>query len=187
MPTATSPEQVVDLLRIAWSTGAGAVIASKLHPDSVLDVTRQRTLMSALFRRAARLLFRLDVRDTQTGLKLYRGDTMATIGPMLHEDGFAIDVEILVAAKRERQLSIVEAPVRIVSRHSTTVSWRRALATVGGLARIFWRNHIGLLYEPPSDDVPTVAVTGAETMVDGSAGAALTGPSRGHARPSAER
>ncbi len=59
------------------------------------------------------MLFRLDVRDTQTGLKLYRGDTLAAVAPLLREDGFAIDVEILVAARRERSLSIVEAPVTI--------------------------------------------------------------------------
>lgn len=142
------PEQVAGLVDIARVSGADAVVASKLHPASVLDVTRRRSLMSALFRRATRVLFRLDVRDTQTGLKLYRAETLAAIGPLLREDGFAIDVEILVAARRERRLSIVEAPVRIVSRHVTTVSWRRALGTAGGLARIFWRNHIGLVYEP---------------------------------------
>ena len=78
----------------------------------------------------------LHVRDTQTGLKLYRGAALEGVAPLLREDGFAIDVEILVAVRHAGRLSIVEAPVRIVASHHTTVSWRRALATVGGLCRV---------------------------------------------------
>ena len=149
------PEQVAELVRIATASGADAVVASKLHPDSQLDVSRHRSAMSALFRTMVRLLFRLDVRDTQTGLKLYRGATIDEVAPLLREDGFAIDVEILVAARHAGPLSIIEAPVRIVAGATTTVSWRRALATAAGLARIFWRHHVALLYEPP----PPMATT----------------------------
>jgi len=150
------PQQVAELARIAVASGADAVVASKLHPDSVLDVRRRRSIMSALFRKVTRMLFRLDVRDTQTGLKLYRGDTLAAVAPLLCEDGFAIDVEILVAARRERSLSIVEAPVTIQASHSTTVSWRRAIGTAAGLGRIFWRSHVALAYDVPAA-VPAAA------------------------------
>jgi hypothetical protein len=151
------PEQLAEMVRIAGVSGADAVVASKRHPDSVLEVTRHRTLMSAVFRGLTRLLFRLDVRDTQTGLKLYRGETIAAVGPLLREDGFAIDVEILVAARRERSLSIVEAPVTIVASHSTTVSWRRGVATIAGLGRIFWRSHVALLYDPSAVPTPVAS------------------------------
>jgi Glycosyl transferase family 2 len=142
------PEQVAELAHIAVASGADAVIASKVHPDSQLAVARHRSAVSAVFRRMVRVLFRLDVRDTQTGLKLYRGSAIEGVGPLLREDGFAIDVEILVAVRHIGRLSIVEAPVRIVASHRTTVSWRRAAATAGGLCRIFWRTHVGLRYEP---------------------------------------
>ncbi|MEO5723094.1 MAG: glycosyltransferase family 2 protein [Ilumatobacteraceae bacterium] len=148
------PEQLSDLVRIAATSGADAVVGSKVHPDSKIATLRHRTAMSRLFRVTVRLLFRLDVRDTQTGLKLYRGEVIAAVGPVLHENGFAIDVEILVAARRDGQLTIVEAPVQIISSAKTTVSARRALASGVGLLRIFWRNHVALLYDPvpPMDD-----------------------------------
>ncbi len=149
------PEQLAGLAHIATASGADAVLASKLHPDSQLTVRRHRSAMSSAFRTAVRLLFRLDVRDTQTGLKLYRGDVIAAVVPMLREDGFAIDVELLVAARRDRALSIVEAPVRIVAGEQSTVSWGRALGTAAGLGRIFWRNHVGLLYDLPPAPMPT--------------------------------
>lgn len=149
------PEQLATLARIASVSGADAVLASKVHPDSELAVRRHRSAMSIMFRVGVRVLFRLDVRDTQTGLKLYRGDLIAAIVPKLHEDGFAIDVEMLVAAGRERALSIVEAPVRIVPSNRSTVSWRGALNAGAGLGRIFWRNHVGLLYEVPITPTPS--------------------------------
>lgn len=142
------PEQVAGFVDIALRTGADAVLASKLHPDSRLDVEPHRQLLSMVFRTLVRVLFRLDVRDTQTGLKLYRGDVLDDLVPLLREDGFAVDVEILVAAMRSRQLSIVEAPVQIVRTASSTVSFRRAMGTIVGLGRIFWRNHVALAYEP---------------------------------------
>ncbi len=149
------PEQVAEMLHIAVVSGADAVVASKVHPRSELNLTRHRSVMSAVFRGAVRLLFRLDVRDTQTGLKLYRGDAIREVGPLLREDGFAIDVEILVAVRHGRRPSIIEAPVQIVASHSTTVSWRRATATGAGLFRIFWRNHVALLYEPAGVPAPS--------------------------------
>jgi cellulose synthase/poly-beta-1,6-N-acetylglucosamine synthase-like glycosyltransferase len=153
------PEQVAELMHIAAASGADAVVASKVHPGSQLAVARHRSAMSVIFRGAVRLLFRLDVRDTQTGLKLYRGEAIRRVGPLLREDGFAIDVEILVAVRHAGPLSIVEAPVRIVASHHTTVSWRRATATGVGLGRIFWRNHVGLLYAPDDPRVVPAAST----------------------------
>jgi hypothetical protein len=144
------PEQLAAFLDIAAETGADAVVGSKVHPDSDIANERVRRLLSALFRVTVRVLFRLDVHDTQTGLKVYRGDVMGSVVPMLREDGFAIDVEILVAANRlgssAGRLSIVEAPVQIVARAQTTVSSRRALSTLTGLGRIFWRDHVALGY-----------------------------------------
>jgi len=142
-----APEQLVGLVEIAVTSGADAVIGSKLHPGSVLRVERHRHVMSSVFRATVRVLFRLDVRDTQTGLKLYRGDVVASLAPLLREDGFAIDVEILVAAMRARRLSIVEAPVEIVRSTGSTVSPRRAVVTLVGLLRISWRDHVALAYD----------------------------------------
>jgi hypothetical protein len=149
------PEQMIGMIDIAAATGADAVVGSKLHPASDVDVEGYRRAMSTVFRTLVRVMFRLDVRDTQTGIKLYRGDLLAGVLPLLREDGFAIDVEILVAAMRSRPIAIVEAPVRIARVAMTTVSWRRSVATVAALVRISWRDHVALAYEPvPATVVP---------------------------------
>ena len=155
------PEQVVQLLDIAEATDADAVVGSKLHPASVLSVASDRRLMSSVFRSIVRLCFRLDVRDTQTGVKIYRGSLITPIAPLLAENGFAIDVEILVAARRARAISVVEAPVTLVRAEpsATTVSMRGVIATAAGLARIFWRDRVAMRYDqdPPSNASPVTA------------------------------
>jgi hypothetical protein len=149
------PHQVINFLDIAETSDAEAIVGSKLHSDSVLSVQQRRRLFSSLFRGAVRVLFRLDVRDTQTGLKVYSGAMLAPLVGRLAEDGFAIDVEILVAARRRGTLRIVEAPVTLVRQdpHASTVSARRAIATVRGLSRIFWRDRVAMRYDrAPLDD-----------------------------------
>ena len=42
--------------------------------------------------------FDLPVADTQTGCKVFRRDVLAAVVPLLHEQGFAIDLELFVAA-----------------------------------------------------------------------------------------
>jgi hypothetical protein len=158
------PEQLVRFLDIATSTGADAVVGSKVHPDSDIAHERMRKVMSAVFRFTVRALFRLDVRDTQTGLKVYRGEVVGAVVPLLREDGFAVDVEILVAANRlgaarDTKLAIVEAPVEIVARRQSTVSSRRAVSTMSGLARIFWRDHVALGYAVSAPATASVTAT----------------------------
>jgi glycosyltransferase involved in cell wall biosynthesis len=160
------PEQVVGLLDIAERSGADAVVGSKLHPSSVLSVQQHRRLLSALFRSLVRIAFRLDVRDTQTGVKVYRGEMLTPLVGRLAEDGFAIDVEILVAARRNGPLHIVEAPVTLVrdDPRASTISARGAIATAQGLGRIFWRDRVAMRYD--RHDNPSVRPDGHDAGAD---------------------
>jgi hypothetical protein len=167
------PEQIVQLLDIAEATGADAVVGSKLHPSSALSMQQHRRMMSSAFRLLVRVLFRLDVRDTQTGIKIYRGAMITPLTPMLAENGFAIDVEILVAARRSGALSIVEAPVTLtrVDAAATTVSARGAIATLGGLTRIFWRDRVAMRYDRDQPSLPVASANPAAGDVRSSASA----------------
>jgi dolichol-phosphate mannosyltransferase len=147
------PHQVALYASILRDADADAVVASKLHPGSTLAVEPHRAALSWLFRLAVRTAFRLDVADTQTGLKVFRQAVVGPVLPLLCEDGFAIDVEILVAAHARTSLSIIEAPVVIQRQSGSTVSLVRSLDTVAGLGRILWRQRVVLTYSV--DDEPT--------------------------------
>lgn len=66
----------------------------------------RRKLVSFGYRLFVRLLFRLHIADTQTGLKIWKRKTM----PIFETDGFAYDIEMLVAA-RKAGLRIKEVPI----------------------------------------------------------------------------
>src|SRR5256712_3950212 len=53
-------------------TDCDAVVGSKRHPESKVAYPKFRRLQSAMYQLLVRVLFNLNVRDTQTGLKLFR-------------------------------------------------------------------------------------------------------------------
>ena len=133
------PALLGDFLTVVAERRPDMVIGSKRHPDSDVVYPAIRRLTSWGYQRLVRLLFRLQVRDTQAGIKLIRRDVLVDILPGTVEDGYAFDLELLVAARRAGYDDIVEAPMRVRERLSSTISavavaamWRDTLA-------IWWR------------------------------------------------
>ena len=74
-----------------------------------------RRFYSLMHQNLNRLLFRLNVRDTQVGIKWWTVGCSMTYSPLLRENRFAFDIELLVLARRLGYTQIVEAPVHIRS------------------------------------------------------------------------
>jgi len=94
----------------AAKAGAEVVIGSR---PSELQVGRSalRGLMAAVFYRAANLLALPAIADPQCGFKLFRRDAAARLFPLVAEDGWAFDVEVLFLAQKYGD-KIAEVPVR---------------------------------------------------------------------------
>jgi len=88
------------------------VIASKWHPDSVVDMPFVRRLFSVGFHVLVRLLTGVKLRDTQAGLKALRKNAFMDIVPRLAVKRYAFDVELLALANLYG-LKVVEMPVNI--------------------------------------------------------------------------
>lgn len=116
------------------------IIGSKRHPGSSVHWTPLRRLYSWGHQRLIRQLFRLDVKDTQVGIKLIDRRVVADVLPLLREDRFALDLELLVLARRLGYTRILEAPVHIEERLGSTISpkraWRLLADTVGIFVRL---------------------------------------------------
>ncbi len=98
----------------AMRGGADAAVGSKLHRDAVTSYPTQRRAYSKGYQFLTWLLFRLAIRDTQVGLKLFRGTLLRPVLGKLLVKRFAFDVELLVALSRNHApLNIVEVPVII--------------------------------------------------------------------------
>lgn len=107
------PRQLAGFVNLMRSTGADAVIGSKLHRDSKVDYPLIRKLYSFAYYLFLRVLFRLDTRDTQTGLKLFKADVLKPVMRQILVKRFAFDIEVLAIIRR-RGYRIVSAPVEIV-------------------------------------------------------------------------
>jgi glycosyltransferase involved in cell wall biosynthesis len=122
------------------------VLASKRHPLSDVYYPVTRRVLSWMYHKLTRLLFRVNVRDTQTGLKLIRRDVLAAVLPRILEKRYAFDLEFLVVARTLGFARVFEAPVRIDYRFASHVDPRATLGIVRDTLAIFYRHHILATY-----------------------------------------
>jgi glycosyltransferase involved in cell wall biosynthesis len=132
------PRQLALLYEVMVREDADVVIGSKLHPDAEIDYPLKRRILSEGYFLLVKALFRLPIRDTQTGLKLYRREVLERVGPRLLVKRFAHDLEALVNARR-LGYRLAEAPV--------VVTRERDFPRVGvGDARVVLRDTLGVFY-----------------------------------------
>lgn len=118
------------------------VLGSKRHPDSQVIYPPLRRLYSWLYQQLVRTLFRLVIRDTQTGVKLVRRDVLASVLPRMVEKRFAFDLELLVVARQLGYGHIAELPVTIGTRFSSSVKPRAVAKMLLDTCAIFYRSYV---------------------------------------------
>jgi glycosyltransferase involved in cell wall biosynthesis len=107
------PASVPLYLEVARRENLDFAIGSKRHPDSVVHYPRSRRIASWWYQQLNRLLFRLDVRDTQVGLKVFHRRVVDEVMPLLLVKQFAFDVELLAVAIALGFDRVKELPVRL--------------------------------------------------------------------------
>jgi glycosyltransferase involved in cell wall biosynthesis len=150
-------------------------IGSKRHPDSVVHYPRSRRVASWGYQQLNRLLFRLDVRDTQVGIKVFRREVADEVVPLLLVKQFAFDLELLAVARALGFGQVRELPIRLDYRF--TGSGVRSQAAVRALldtAAIFYRLRILRTYQRKRqllgpralqpDELPLVSVIGETSL-----------------------
>lgn len=92
---------------------ADIVVASKKHPVSQVNYPFMRKIYSFVYYCMVSILFGLNIKDTQTGLKVYKRQVLEKVLPRLLVKKFAFDIEILAVARHLGFKRIYEAPVKI--------------------------------------------------------------------------
>ncbi len=125
------PAQLKLFFDIQKSGGTDIVIGSKRHPQSKLKYPLKRRIISTGYFFLIKLLFKLPLRDTQTGLKLFRHEVLKKVFPKVLIKRYAFDLEVLVLA-HHYGYSIAEAPV--------IVNYRGKFGHIGlkAVFNIFW-------------------------------------------------
>jgi glycosyltransferase involved in cell wall biosynthesis len=141
------PATIGRFIEIMQADDCDAVIGSKRHPESKVSYPAFRRLQSALYQMLIRLLFNLDVRDTQTGLKLFRRRVLQEALPLLAIKRFAFDLELLVVAGHLGYKKICEAPIQLEYQFESTVNLASAWNVLWDTAAIFYRLRIMRYYQ----------------------------------------
>lgn len=156
------PSQVRTLMDEMGRTGADMAIGSKRHPDSHLDYPWHRRLFSTAYYLLIHLLVSLPVKDTQTGIKLFRRDVLTEVFPRLVCKQFALDMELLAVAHR-MGYSVVEAPVNLTFQGKFgRIRWSDIRNVIVDTMAIFYRLRLLRYYDSPlrpvADEEPSVSI-----------------------------
>ena len=134
------PEDILPLVERMEAAGADVAVGSKYHAEASLIWPLYRRALSRLYRAVTGVLFRLPLRDTQTGLKAVRRDVARELVPRLRSKRFAWDLELVLLAHRAGH-RFVTGPVHVrPAARASRVGWIGALQAGADTLRIFLRD-----------------------------------------------
>src|SRR5207249_1563782 len=111
------------------------------HPLSRIEYPLLRRIYSRAYYALVRLMFGLPVRDTQTGVKLFKREVLARAFPRMTVQHYAFDLELLVLANADGYC-IVEAPIALKSqRLNQRIKPRDVAIMFRDTLGIWWRLH----------------------------------------------
>jgi dolichol-phosphate mannosyltransferase len=132
------PEQIPDVVDAFLDGDLDVLVGTKRYGMSGGRYPLKRRLLSAVFRFVTRVMFRLEVSETQTGLKVFRRELVQAILPDLRVTRYAFDLELLVRAER-RGARIGEIPVALrLGASSAPLSFSTLWEMGRDTFRIFW-------------------------------------------------
>jgi glycosyltransferase involved in cell wall biosynthesis len=141
------PAHIVPYMRLLETGIADVVVGSKRHPQSNVDYPWKRKVLSLAYQVVVRVLFGLQVRDTQTGIKVFRREVLETILPLGLVKRYAFDAELLVLAHRSGY-RIIEKPVdmKFREKHGSGVNLPAISQMLLDTLGVFYRLHITRYY-----------------------------------------
>lgn len=130
---------------------ADIIVGSKLHPASKVKYPVARRLLSWGYRMIVRVLFGLQIRDTQVGMKFYKKRVLDTVLPRLLVKTYAFDIEILAVAHHLGYKRIYEAPIDLQFSGASSITskgfWKTIIYMLWDTIAVFYRLRILKYYD----------------------------------------
>ena len=119
-----------------------------MHPESKVDYPAIRRVYSWGYYILLLILFRLNVRDTQTGLKLFKAEVLKPVMRQILVKRFAFDIEVL-AIINARGYKITSAPIEVVFHRASfgRIGYQDIRNMFVDTLAIFYRLHILHYYD----------------------------------------
>lgn len=129
---------------------ADIIVASKRHPASIVIYPWSRRILSVGYQFIVWILFYLNVKDTQAGLKIYKKKVLQKILPRLLIKQYAFDLEMLAVSRHFGFTRIYEAPIKLKYRFED-LTHAASIKTIYGVfmdtLAIFYRLYILRYYD----------------------------------------
>ena len=137
------PSHILSLYSYMIEHNFDLVIGSKRHPQSVLNYPPLRKLYSNIYYYLIKLLFGLPVKDTQTGVKVFKREVLDYVMPKLLVRQFAFDLELLVVAHMG-SYRIGEAPIMLEfkNKYAYTIGIKAVYKIFIDTMGIFYRRYV---------------------------------------------
>ena len=117
-----------------------AYYGSREHKDSIIKASIYRILLGFFFKKLIKYMFKIKLRDTQCGFKVFHKSYSKKIFKMIKSYRFAFDVELLLFAQAIGS-SILEVPLQVKYIEGSSVRPIHATLTmIRDLLRIKWNS-----------------------------------------------
>lgn len=126
---------LADLFRRLVEQEVDVVVGSKIHPESIVLYPFFRRFQSQIMRLLVRILFNLDIGDTQTGIKVFRTARLLETINKVQTNGFSFDVDLLVRMN-DQSCKIVEGPIILNYQFSSTTNIRASIVVLLNLLNL---------------------------------------------------
>lgn len=144
------PKQFDKCVKLMEIFNADFVIGSKRHPASKINYPRKRRVYSWIYHRIIKIMFGLNVTDTQAGLKFLRKNVAKDVVPRALVKQYAFDLEMLVIAHQLGYRRIFEAPVELDFNNATSgINFKSIRKMITDTLAIFYRAKVLNYYQKP--------------------------------------
>lgn len=146
------PSQIPTFLEYMSNSRNDVVIGSKRHPLSEINLPLFRRFLSRGYYLVTKVLFNLDIRDSQVGIKLFHREVLERVLPKILVKKYAFDIEVLAIAHR-LGYRIMEAPVTLKWHPSREIDFRAVWRMFVDTIAVFYRMKILHYYDHAGEHV----------------------------------
>lgn len=140
-------ENLTSMLEIFEAKRPDIAIGSKRHPLSQVKYPLTRRFLSRSYQILIKLLFNMNISDTQVGMKIFSREVLEVSFPRIVIKRFAFDLELLVVAQSLGFKKIIECPIILNFNFTSTINFVAIRQILIDTLAIFYRKHILKYYK----------------------------------------
>jgi len=137
------PTQFDKCVKLMEIFDADFVLGSKRHPASKVNYPTKRRMFSKIYQIMIKILFGLNVTDTQAGLKFLKREVAKDVVPRALVKQYAFDLEMLVIAHQLGYHRVFEAPIELdFNSVSSGINVKTIRRMITDTLAVFYRSRI---------------------------------------------